>query len=270
MARRQRTLPRRVDPDERLTVVQHLDELRNRLVISLVSLVVIFGGLFAFHGWLLDFLEGPLPGDQVLVTLAVSEPFFTVVKVVLACTVIAAMPIWLYHAYAYVVPAIGAQSRRRMLLSVAGIAGLFLAGAAFGFFVVLPVALEWLQSFGEDLFVSQLRASEYYSFVTTFVFASGLMFEIPIAMMALARLGLVQARVFVTQWRWAVVVIAVLAALLPGGDPMSMILLMVPQLLLYALGVALAKRFGQPAPWSSDLWKDAQKPAAGDPEQSPT
>lgn len=186
--------------------------------------------------------------------------FFTVLKVVSACAVIVALPVWLYQAYAYVIPAVAEQPRRRMLLTVGGIAGLFLLGAAFGYLLVLPVALKWLQSFNNNLFVSQLRASEYYGFVTTFTLSSGLMFEIPIAMMGLARLGVVQAATYVRQWRLAVVIIAVVAALLPGGDPMSMILLMVPQVGLYILGIWLAKRFGQPAPWTRAAWADGAPP----------
>lgn len=249
-----RALPRRVAPDEELTIVEHLGELRNRILVSLAALVVAFGVLYAFHGTVMRFLQRPLPDDQVLVTLGVSEAFFTVLKVTLACAFIVALPVWLYQAYAYIVPAVGDQPRRRMLLTVAGIAGLFLAGAAFGYFLVLPIALKWLQSFGNDLFANQLRASEYYGFVTTFTLASGLMFEIPIAMLGLARLGIVQAGTYIRQWRTATVLIAVVAALLPGGDPLSMILLMVPQIALYGLGIWLARAFGQPAPWSRDAW----------------
>lgn len=255
-----RALPRRVAPGDRLTVVEHLGELRHRIVVSLAALVVSFAGLYAFHEQLLRFLSRPLPHDQQLITLGVSEAFFTVVKVVFASSVIVALPVWLYQAYAFVVPAIGEQPRRRMLFSVAGIAGLFLLGAAFGYFIVLPVALDWLQSFNDNLFISQLRAREYYGFVTTFVLSSGLMFEVPVAMMGLARLGIISASTYVSQWRVAVVLIAVVAALLPGGDPLSMILLMIPQIGLYGLGIWLARRFGQPAPWSRAAWEEAAEP----------
>ena len=262
---KRRTFPRRVGSDERLTVVQHLDELRHRIIVSLAALIVAFAGLYAVHRPLLRFLAEPLPTDQHLITLGVSEGFFTVLKVVSACAVIVALPVWLYQAYAYVIPAVAEQPRRRMLLTVGGIAGLFLLGAAFGYLLVLPVALKWLQSFNNTLFVSQLRASEYYGFVTTFTLSSGLMFEIPIAMLGLARLGVVQAATYARQWRLAVVIIAVVAALLPGGDPMSMILLMVPQIGLYILGIWLAKRFGQPAPWTRAAWADGASSEATDP-----
>jgi len=217
--------------------------------VSIAALVVAFGVMFAFHQDLLHWLQRPLPDDQILVTLAVSEAFFTVVKVSAYAALVVALPIWLYQFYAYIIPAVGEQPRRKMLMVVAAISALFFVGAAFGYFLVLPIALEWLQSFGDDLFATQLRAQDYYSFVSMFVLASGLMFELPMAMMGLAMLGVVKAGSFIRQWRIAVVAIAVVAAALPGGDPFSMMLLMAPQLLLYAIGIWLAKTFGRDAPW---------------------
>ena len=248
---------RRVGREEELTVVEHLDELRRRIFISAGALLVAFCVAYAFHQPLFEFLARPLPGDNhVLVTLSPTEGFFTVLKVSFYVALLAALPVCLYQVYAYVVPAVSEQPRRRVLLVVAGISALFLGGAAFGFFVVLPVALKFLLSFGGDLFTNSLRAGEYYGFVTSLLLGSGLMFEVPIAMLALARLGVVSADLYRRQWRLAIVVIAVIAALLPGGDPTSMILLMIPQIILYTLGIWLAKVFGQPAPWRRDLWTD--------------
>ena len=248
---------RRVGRDEELTVVEHLDELRHRIIVSAAALVVAFCAAYAFHQPIFEFLARPLPGDdRVLVTLSPTEGFMTVLKVSFWVALLVALPICLYQLYAYVVPAVAEQPRRRMLLVVAGISGLFLAGAAFGFFVVLPVALKFLLSFGGDLFTNDLRAGEYYGFVTSLVLASGLMFEVPIAMLGFARIGLASAEFYRRQWRVAIVAIAVIAALLPGGDPLSMMLLMIPQIVLYALGIWLAKMFGQPAPWRRDLWAD--------------
>ncbi len=112
---------------------------------------------------------------------------------------------------------------------------------------MLPVALDFLLNFGGDTFLTQVRAGEYFGFVTTLMFASGLLFEVPVAMLALARIGVVTADIFITQWRVALVVIAALAAVLPGGDPFSMLLLMAPQILLYGLGILLAKTIRRPA-----------------------
>lgn len=258
------TFVRRVEPDEKLSIVEHLDELRRRIFISVGALAATFIGMYAIHSDLMRFMQRPLPDGRHLVTFAVSEAFFTVLKVSAYAALVLALPIWLYHLYAFIIPAVGDQSRRRMLVTVAGISALFLAGAAFGFFVILPVALKWLLSFGDDLFVNQLRAADYYGFVTMFTLSSGLMFEVPVAMAGLAMLGVVQSDFYIRQWRWAVVIIAFVAAALPGGDPLSMMLLMAPQVVLYVLGVWLAKVLGREAPWtgwggSSDV--DPQVPA---------
>jgi sec-independent protein translocase protein TatC len=258
---------RRVGRDERLSVVEHLDELRNRVVVSLVALLVAFAVAYAFHDQLLEILEWPLPEryeEGGLITLSPTEPFFTVLKVCAYTALLAALPVWLYQLYAFVIPAVQDQPRRRMLLVVAGASSLFVAGVAFGYFVVLPVALDFLLGFGEDVFATEVRANEYFGFVTTLMLASGLLFEVPVAMLALARIGVTSAEFYVRHWRVAIVVIAALAAILPGGDPFSMLLLMIPQILLYLLGIWLAKRFGGPPLWAREAW------AADDDEDAAT
>jgi sec-independent protein translocase protein TatC len=248
---------RRVGAEDRLSVVEHLDELRNRLIVSVVALVVAFAVAYGFHTQLIDLLERPLPDrfqEQGLITLSPTEPFFVTLKVCFWVAILAALPVWLYQLYAFVIPALQDQSRRRMLLIVAGASSLFLAGVAFGFFVVLPVALQFLLDFGGDTFQTQVRAGEYFGFATTLMLGSGIMFEVPVAMLALARIGVVTAEFYVKQWRVAIVVIAFIAAILPGGDPFSMMLLMIPQVVLYGLGIALAKRFGGPPIWARDAW----------------
>jgi sec-independent protein translocase protein TatC len=246
---------RRVAPDDRLSVVEHLDELRQRIVVSVLALVVAFVAMYVVHERLLDALQWPLPADHdQLVTFSPTEPFMTVLKVVFYASILIALPIWLYQLYAFVIPAVAHQSRRKSLMVVAGVSSLFLAGVAFGYFVVLPVALNWLLGFGDDTFLVQLRAGEYYGFITTMLLGSGLLFEVPIAMLALARMGVLTAEVYKRQWRVAIVVIAVIAAILPGGDPFSMLLLMVPQVLLYILGIWLAQTFGSTPLWRREAW----------------
>lgn len=257
MARLRGMAVRRVGRDERLSVVEHLDELRRRVIVSIVALLVAFGVAYGFHDQLLDILEWPLPErykETGLITLSPTEPFFTVLKVCFWAAILAALPIWLYQLYAFVIPAVQDQPRRRMLAIVAGASALFLGGVAFGFFVVLPVALQFLLDFGGDSFLTQVRAGEYFSFVTTLMLGAGIMFEVPVAMLALARIGVTSADFYVRHWRVAIVLIAALAAILPGGDPFSMLLLMVPQILLYLLGIWLARRFGRPPLWARDAW----------------
>ncbi len=262
---------RRVGSHERLSVVEHLEELRRRVIIAVAALVVAFGAMYAVHDRLLDLLAWPLPDDQrTLLTLSPVEPFVTVLKVSFWAAIIVALPVWLYQLYAFVIPAVGPQPRRRMLAVVAGVSGLFAAGVAFGFFVVLPVALEFLLGFGGDLFTTELRAGEYYAFITTMLLASGVVFEVPVAMVALTRLGVITASAYRRNWRIAIVVIAIVAAILPGGDPFSMILLMIPMIVLYQVGIWLATAFGSPPLWERGLWESgADGDAASEPDSQP-
>jgi sec-independent protein translocase protein TatC len=242
--------PRRARPGERLSVVDHLDELRRRLIIGVLALVIAFAGMYAVHDRLVRLLIWPLPHEhQRLITLSPTEPFFITLKVVFWAAILIALPIWLYQVYAFVIPAVADQSRRVMLAVVTGLAALFAGGVAFGYAVVLPVALRFLTGFGGEAFDTQLRAGDYFAFATSLMLASGLMFEVPVAMAALARIGVASAGLYRRQWRVAIVGIAAIAAVLPGGDPISMGLLMIPQVLLYGLGIALAARFGQAPPW---------------------
>lgn len=253
MPRIARVGPRRARPDERLHVEEHLDELRRRLIISALALVVAFAGMYAVHDQLIDLLTRPLPDDvDQLITLSPTEPFFTTLKVTFWAAVLVTLPVWLYQAYAFVIPAVADQPRRVVLAVTASLAALFAGGVAFGYFVVLPVALDFLTGFGGDTFNEQLRAGEYFGFATTMLLASGILFEVPIAMAALSRMGVTSARMYRTQWRVAIVVIAAIAAVLPGGDPISMGLLMIPQVVLYGVGIALSVRFGQAPLWSRE------------------
>lgn len=243
---------RRVSPDDRLSIVEHLSELRGRLFISVLSLAVAFAVLYVFNEWLLDMLLKPLPEEyRSLLALSPTEPFMVILKVVFGASVLVVLPVLLYQLYAFIVPAIGDQARHRILAIVGGVSLLFIGGVVFVYYLVLPVALQWLLGFAGNDFEVALRANEYFSFALTLMFAGGLLFEVPIAMLVLARLGLVTAAQFRKAWRIAIVVIAVLAAVLPGGDPVSMLMLMVPQIILYALGIWLASVFGRPAPWAS-------------------
>lgn len=245
--------PRRARPDESMSVVDHLTELRTRVIVSVLALIVAFAGMYAMHDQLLDVLTAPLPDDvDQLITLSPTEPFFTVLKVSFWAAVLVALPVWLYQGYAFVIPAVADHSRRVTIAVVTALSGLFGAGVAFGYFVVLPVALNFLVGFGGDNFNSQLRAGEYFGFATTMLLASGLMFEVPVAMTALSRMGITSAALYRRHWRVALVAIAALAAVLPGGDPLSMLLLMVPQVILYTAGIALSARFGQAPLWRRD------------------
>lgn len=250
MPRTFRITPQRVRSDDRLDLTEHLGELRHRLIVSALALVLAFAGMYAIHDRLIEVLTWPLPADhQKLITLSPTEPFFITLKVCFWASILVALPVWLYQVYAYVIPAVSDQPRRVMIAIVTGLAGLFAAGVAFGNVVVLPVALNFLTGFGGDTFNTQLRAGEYFSFATSLLLASGIMFEVPIAMAALARMGVASAKIYRQQWRIAIVAMAAIAAILPGGDPISMALLMIPQFVLYGIGIGLAAKFGQAPMW---------------------
>ncbi|MDX6645453.1 MAG: sec-independent protein translocase protein TatC [Miltoncostaeaceae bacterium] len=252
---------RRVGPAERLPLVSHLDELRRRVIVSALALLAAFGALYAVHDPLMRLIQAPLPDGQRLVTLSPTEPFMTVLKVVFWAAILVALPIWLYQLYAFVVPAVAHQTRRVSLAVVGGVAALFGAGVAFGYLVVLPVSLRFLLGFGQGLFTVQLRADEYFAFATTMLLAAGLLFEVPAAMVALSRLGVAGSAAFRRHRRLAIVVIAAIAAVLPGGDPLSMIMLMIPQLVLFEVGIRLTAVLERS--WAPLLARDAT------PEQAP-
>ena len=123
---------------------------------------------------------------------------------------------------------------------------LFLAGILFAYFVVLPVAVQFLLNFNQSQFNIQVRAGEYYSFFGIFMLLMGLLFQIPIAMLSLTRLDIVSADWFAENRRYAILIIAVVSAAAPGGDPVSMFMIMIPLIVLYEVSILVDRRFGRP------------------------
>jgi sec-independent protein translocase protein TatC len=238
---------RAVSHEDRLTLVEHLDELRTRIVVC----IVVFGVALALCFWqnhlLLEIAGGPLPGDhKKLITFGVTEPFTTTLTVATYGALILSMPIWIYQIYAYVLPAFSGSEKRVILPLMIAAPFLFLAGVAFAYFVVMPAAVKFLLGFNDAQFNIQVRAREYYSFFSTTMLAGGIVFEMPLAILAVTRLGIVRVEQLRSNRRYAYLIIAVVAAALPGVDPVSMLIEMVPLLLLYELSILLARAFGTP------------------------
>jgi sec-independent protein translocase protein TatC len=207
---------------------------------------------------LLDIAKGPLPsGHKQLLTLGVTEQFTTTVTVSAYFAIVLALPIILYQAYAYVLPAFSDAERRSVapLMFLAPI--LFITGVVFAYFVVMPPAIDFLLNFNTDQFNTQVRAREYYSFFSTMLVAMGLIFEVPLAILAVTRLGIVTPDQLAKNRRYALVVIAVVAALLPSIDPVTMMLEMLPLIVLYELSILLARAMGTPKSYSEP---SAQEP----------
>jgi len=243
---------RPVDFEDRLTLVEHLDELRSRIIISIVAFAVAFGLCFWQNDRLLDIANAPLPGDRNPITFGVTEPFTTTVTITAYAALIISMPVILYQAYAYLLPALTTRERRYLVPFLILAPGLFIAGVVFGYFVVLPAATKFLLNFNDNQFNIQVRARDYYSFFTLTLGVMGLIFELPIAILAVTRLGIITPEQLSKNRRYAYVILAVIAMLLPGTDPVSMLLELVPLILLYEGSVLLARAFGRPPDEAGD------------------
>ena len=232
---------RRVDFEDRLSLVDHLDELRTRLIVSVGALVVAFGVCFWQNHFLLRLANDPLPGEKKPLTFGVAEPFMTTLTVAAYAAIIVALPLILYQLYAFVLPAFSPAERRTLTPILVLVPILFLAGVVFSYYVVLPAAIKFLLNFNDDQFNIQVRARDYYGFVAMTLLSLGIVFQIPIAILAVSRLGIISARQLAKNRRIAYVVIAVIAMALPGTDPVTMLIEMVPLLILFELSVLLAR-----------------------------
>jgi sec-independent protein translocase protein TatC len=233
-------LPRRLRHGEEATLVEHLGELRARLVISLLALAPVFVVAFAFQERLVEWLTRPLPDDKVIVTLGVVEPFTTAVKVSLGAAVAVTLPILLYQLWAFLAPAMEERVQRTVAVFSVLATILFAGGVLFSYAVVLPRALDFLTNFNEDVFEIQIRASYYFSFVTVTLLATGLAFQMPIFILALVRLRVLTAERLRRNRRFGILFMVVFAVLLPTVDPVSLALEVVPLLILFELSIWLA------------------------------
>ena len=239
---------RAVSHEDRLTIVEHLDELRTRIVVCLVVFGVAVGLCFWQSDLLLEIATAPLPDDHdELLTFGVTEPFTTTLTVSTYGALILSMPTWIYQLYAYVLPAFSRSERRVLMPLLVAAPILFLVGVAFAYFVVMPAAVGFLLEFNEGEFNTQLRARDYLGFFSTTMIAGGLIFEMPLAILAVTRLGIVSVDQLRSNRRYAYLAIAIVAAALPGIDPITMLIEMVPLLLLYELSILLARAFGTPS-----------------------
>jgi sec-independent protein translocase protein TatC len=183
-------------------------------------------------------LSAPPAGDRPI-TLGIGEPFTTTVTVTLIFALILTLPVLLLEAYAFLAPAVEPGLRRRVRPLLPAVPGLFVVGVAFGYLVVLPAAVKFFQNFNSGQFNVLVQASQYYKFAATTLLAMGLVFELPVVLVAVTRAGLVSPRRLRRSRRYAVAGCALVAALLPG-DAVTMLLETVPLYLLYELGVMVA------------------------------
>jgi len=301
---------RPIGHEERLSIVDHLDELRSRLVICLAALLVAFGFCFWQNDHLLTVLNRALPhvstvagGQHGLasvrnravsqrqglvksakafetlaaapgtspaaaqayataaqgltqaanslpptpqtqekpITIGVGEPFTTTLTVAAYFALLFALPILIYQAYAFVIPALNPKERRVALPVMAVAPTLFIAGVVFAYLVVLPPAVHFLQGYNSTHCDILVQAKAYYSFEIVTMLAIGLAFQLPLGLLALQRIGVIDGRSLTRHWRYAVVIIAVIAAAMPGADPVTTGLETLPLVILYLVSIVLLR-----------------------------
>jgi sec-independent protein translocase protein TatC len=237
---RLRRLPRRLGYGEEATLVEHLDELRSRLIISVLAVAVSLPLTYWFHETLIDWLMRPKPDDVVIVTLGVAEPFTTALKVSFYASLAIAFPVLVWQAWSFLAPAVEERRQRVVARFVALATLLFAGGMAFAYFAILPPALRFLTQFDEELYRIDIRASYYLSFVSLLIFATGLVFQLPIFVLALVRLGILSSAQLRRNRKIGYVLLLGGAILLPTVDPVSLALEVAPLWILFEVSIWLS------------------------------
>lgn len=269
-----RLAPRRLGTDEEATVVEHLSELRHRLLIAIAAIIPAFLLTFAFHTHLIEWLKRPLPADKTLVTLGVVEPFTTAVKVSGLAAIAIVLPILVWQVWGFLAPAVDQATQRVLRVFIVIATGLFALGVVFAYFVVLPAAVTFLTNFDDTLYNVQIRASYYLSFTSLVLVASGLAFEMPIFILALVRIRVLTYERLRHNRRIGYALMVCFAILLPTVDPVSLLFETIPLLILFEVSIWLSKvmekrwGLGVPADGDADVEGDAEgtadEPAPGD------
>ena len=234
----------KVQLDSSMPLLEHLEELRQRLFKAFAALVVATGISFIFAGQLVDILAAPIGGRKALVSIEVTENMAIFMRVSMLSGFVLAMPVIVYQVVRFVLPGLTDRERRWLLLAVPFASLLFVVGVFFTWYIMLPAALPFLMNFLG--ITTQVRPNNYFEFATSLMFWIGLAFEMPLVIMFLAKLGFVKASQLIKYWRHAVVVMAIVAAVVtPTIDPFNMSLVMLPLGGLYVISIVLAKIAGK-------------------------
>jgi sec-independent protein translocase protein TatC len=222
------------------SLLPHLNALRKHLFRAVLAIFIATGLSFLFVHQILTFLAAPMSGGiEKLVAIDPTENIGTVMRVTLLSGFTIALPYIIFEIWLFIAPALRVRSRVKGLIAIPTAIFLFVGGMSFAFFIMLPTALPFLFNFMG--LTTQPRPSSYYNFVTSIMFWIGVTFEFPLVIYLLASLGIVKAKVLVSQWRIAIVVIAVIAAIVtPTVDPVNMALVMAPMIVLYFISIGLA------------------------------
>ena len=249
-------LPRRLGHEDTATLVEHLDELRARVIAVVGALAITFGVAYAFRNQIIEAIQRPLPDCKVrsdttgvclqefrLTTLSPIEPFMTSFTVSAWAAVSAALPVLIWQIWGFIAPAFGGRDQRTISRLLMSGTLLFVAGIAFAYFVVLPAAIPFLVGFDSQNYDIQLRAREYIGFVALTLVAVGIIFQLPIVILGLVRLGILSAAKLKRNRRIGIVIAVAIAVVLPGIDPVTTMTEAVPLVLLFEASIWLAVFF---------------------------
>ncbi|MGH2934501.1 MAG: twin-arginine translocase subunit TatC [Gaiellaceae bacterium] len=237
-------LPRRLGHGEEATLPEHLDELRARLFVIIGTVVVATIVAFVFHSHLLDWLNRPLPrGHRHLLATGVAEPFTVSIAVSFYAGLVVSSPIILWQLWAFFAPAFDASSERKMVGLVLFAAALAAAGLSFGYWILLPRAIHFLTNYDNTHFLHLIKASTYYSFVVTVLLGIVVVFQLPLVVLGLVSLGVMSSGTLRRNRRLGYFITAVVALALPGPDPVTTFLELLPMWALFEGSIWLAVLF---------------------------
>ncbi|HON58235.1 MAG TPA: twin-arginine translocase subunit TatC [Smithella sp.] len=232
--------------DVKMSLTEHLMELRKRLVRSLMALLLGFGVCYYFKDYIFDVITRPLtrvlPKSSYLIYTGMTEAFFTYMKIAFFASLILTSPFILYQIWKFIAPGLLPKERQLVVPFVVSSTALFVSGVLFGYFIVLPPAFKFFVSFNNQYLQALLSFKDYLSLFVTFLLGFGISFELPIFIFFLTKLGVVNPRLLSQQRRYAILVIFIVAAVLtPSPDALSQILMAIPLLFLYEVSIFVSK-----------------------------
>jgi sec-independent protein translocase protein TatC len=230
--------PRRLGHGEEATLVEHLEELRQRLFVCIAAVMVGWIAAFIEHGRIIHLLSHQLPAQhRKLLTLGIGEPFMTSVWVSLYLGFLVALPVVLWQAWAFFIPAIEKTHERMLKAFVFLATALMATGVVFGYYVALPAAAKFLTNFDSSIYDVQIQARPYISFATKVLLAMAIVFELPLFVVGLTRIGILSTRTLRRSRRVGYFVVCCVGVALPGVDPVTTIIETLPLLVLYEISI---------------------------------
>ncbi len=238
---KKKTSPENTEKERKMPVQGHLGELRSRIIKCCVALVITTSIGLVFYQPIFEFLRRPAE-DLGLIFTDLTEFIGTYFRVALSAGIAVAMPYLVYQIFAFIAPGMTSKEKRYVLTMLPGVVIMFLLGCAFAYFVAMPPALRFLYTFGSDIATPMIKISNYVTVVIRLLLALGLVFETPIIIMALARMGLVTPQWLADKRKYWIVIAFIISALItPTFDPINQTIVAAPLIILYELSIYLSK-----------------------------